>query len=59
MSEIAKVTRPLPDYPPVKRDPWRHTLHTRAQAEAGKVLAKAVRIPHLGVVNGTLPDEPA
>ena len=42
----------LPDYPPVWRSGNRNSwlICTRKQAEAGKVIAKSVKIPHEGTV---------
>ncbi len=40
----------MPDYPPVKRAPDRLLVHTRRQAEAGRIKARGVRIPHRGKV---------
>lgn len=62
---LARVTKDgsaLPDYPAVVRDePERHfdgnlrrgsrwLIHTRKQAEAGKIEAPATRIPHEGKI---------
>lgn len=48
----------MPDYPPVKRAPDERCkdgtggllIHTRRQAEAGRIKARGVRIPHRGKV---------
>lgn len=46
MSDAPEI---LPDYPPIRRGDERNVLlHTRDQAEAGKIYVAAKRIPHHG-----------
>ena len=41
----------IPDYPAVKRDSKLLLIHTRKQAEAGRIIAPGKRVPHYGKCN--------